>query len=51
MEDKNKISIKGLDMTLEMENDAYDIAFKALEKFSIEKDMALYIKEEFDRLY
>jgi len=32
--------VKGLDMTEDMENDAYEVAKKALEKFSIEKDMA-----------
>ncbi|EWS73708.1 cytoplasmic dynein light chain 2 (macronuclear) [Tetrahymena thermophila SB210] len=50
-EDKGKPVVKALDMTEEMENDAYEVAKKALEKFSIEKDMAQYIKLEFDRLY
>ncbi|EGR28858.1 neuronal nitric oxidse synthase protein inhibitor, putative [Ichthyophthirius multifiliis] len=50
-DDRNKISVKGLDMTTDMEADAYEIALKALDRFSIEKDMAQYIKNEFDRLH
>lgn len=48
---KGKPVVKGLDMTEDMENDAYEVARKALDKLSIEKDMAEYIKLEFDRLY
>ena len=33
------------------QQDAIDIATQALEKFSIEKDIAAYIKKEFDKKY
>ena len=44
-----KAIIKNVDMAEEMQQDAVDIATAALEKFSIEKDIAASIKKEFDR--
>ena len=35
----------------EMQKDAMDCAIQALEKYSVEKDIAAYIKEEFDKKY
>ncbi|KZP01854.1 hypothetical protein CALVIDRAFT_474724 [Calocera viscosa TUFC12733] len=38
-------------MSEEMQAEAIEITSKALEKFAIEKDIAAYIKREFDRRY
>ncbi|KAL5960755.1 Dynein light chain LC6 flagellar outer arm [Taenia solium] len=43
--------IKNADMDSTMRNDAVSIANEAFEKFSIEKDVAAYIKREFDKRY
>ncbi|KAL0237335.1 hypothetical protein PCE1_000732 [Barthelona sp. PCE] len=43
--------IKNADMSEDMQQDAIDCAQSALEKFNIEKDIASYIKKEFDRKY
>lgn len=40
--------IKSSDMTDEMQSDAISTAVQALEKFTIEKDVAAYIKKDFD---
>ena len=37
--------IKNQDMSEELKNDAVDIAKKAMEKHSVEKDIAAYIKK------
>lgn len=50
MTDKKAV-VKGADMTEEMQQDAIDIATQALEKYNIEKDVAAYIKKEFDKKY
>lgn len=34
-----------------MQADAIEIALQAMEKFNIEKDIAAYIKKEFDKKY
>ena len=34
-----------------MQQDAIDISTQALEKFNIEKDIAAFIKKEFDKKY
>ena len=36
---------------LDMQQDAIDISTQAMEKYSIEKDIAAYIKKEFDKKY
>ncbi|VDL19541.1 unnamed protein product [Hymenolepis diminuta] len=43
--------IKNADMDSEMQKAAVDVSFEAFEKFSIEKDVASYIKKEFDKRY
>lgn len=39
------------DLTEEMKDRAYDLAFVSLEKFAVEKDMADYIQTNFDEVY
>jgi hypothetical protein len=46
-----KAVIKNADMSEEMQADAVDCATQALEKYNIEKDIAAYIKKEFDKKY
>ncbi|VDL99481.1 unnamed protein product, partial [Schistocephalus solidus] len=46
-----KAVVKNADMTEEMQQDAVDLASTALEKYNIEKDIASYIKKEFDKKY
>ncbi|KAL0485058.1 dynein light chain [Acrasis kona] len=46
-----KAVVKNADMPEEVQNDAILVAQQALDKFSIEKDIAAYIKKEFDRKY
>jgi dynein light chain LC8-type len=36
------------DINEEMKSRAYDLAFRSLEKYSVEKDMADYIQSKFD---
>ena len=43
--------VKNVDMSDEMQTDAIDIATQALDRFNIEKDIAAYIKKEFDKKY
>ena len=45
----NKPVIKNVDMTEEMQQEAVEVARLALEKYPIEKDIAAYIKREFDK--
>ncbi|CAB9510799.1 Dynein light chain 1, cytoplasmic [Seminavis robusta] len=51
MSDQRKAVIKNADMEDKMQQDAVDIASKALSEYNIEKDVAAYIKKEFDRRY
>jgi dynein light chain LC8-type len=44
-----KAVVKNIDMSDEMQQESIDIASAALEKYSIEKDIAAQIKKEFDR--
>ncbi len=46
-----KAVIKNADMAEDMQQDAVDCATQALEKFNIEKDIAAFIKKEFDKKY
>ncbi|KAL8630022.1 hypothetical protein Q9189_004274 [Teloschistes chrysophthalmus] len=41
-----KAQVKSADMTDEMQQQAIDVASEAMEKFTIEKDIAQYIKKE-----
>jgi dynein light chain LC8-type len=46
---ERKTIIKNTDMSESMQQEAIDCATQALEKFNIEKDIAAYIKKEFDK--
>ncbi|WAR01659.1 DYL2-like protein, partial [Mya arenaria] len=48
---ERKAVIKNADMSEEMQQDAVDCATQALEKYNIEKDIAAFIKKEFDKKY
>jgi dynein light chain LC8-type len=43
--------IKNVDMVHVMQQDAVDCATFALDKYNIERDIAAYIKSEFDKKY
>jgi dynein light chain LC8-type len=45
------IVVKKVDMPDEIQADAIDIASQALDRFNTEKDIAAYIKQEFDNKY
>mmetsp|Transcript_16325 Transcript_16325/g.23620 ORF Transcript_16325/g.23620 Transcript_16325/m.23620 type:complete len:93 (-) Transcript_16325:782-1060(-) len=47
--DKSKCEVKAEDITEEMKEDAFALAVEALEKFTIEKDIAAFLKREFDK--
>jgi len=47
--EQRKAVIKNADMEDKMQQDAVDTASKALSEYNIEKDVAAYIKKEFDR--
>ena len=51
MSDARKAVVKNADMTEEMQQEAVDCATVALEKYNIEKDVAAYIKKEFDKKF
>ncbi|KAB2062852.1 hypothetical protein E1A91_A10G182100v1 [Gossypium mustelinum] len=44
-----KVIIKSADMKDDMQKEAVDIAISAFEKNNVEKDVAEYIKKEFDK--
>ncbi|KAK0153575.1 Dynein light chain 2, cytoplasmic [Merluccius polli] len=46
-----KAVIKNADMSEEMQQDAVECATQALEKYNIEKDIAAFIKKEFDKKF
>ena len=46
-----KAVVKNADMSEDMQQDAIEVATQAMEKFNIEKDIAAYIKKEFDKKY
>ena len=49
MDKERKAIIKNSDMTEDMQQDAINVATKAIDCYNIEKDIACYIKKEFDR--
>ena len=51
MSETKKAVIKNADMEENMQKEAVDVASQALDKFNIEKDIAAYIKKEFDKKY
>ncbi|XP_033628992.1 dynein light chain LC6, flagellar outer arm-like [Asterias rubens] len=48
---QKEVVIKNVDMDQEIQDYATDIARASLEKFNVEKDIAAYIKKEFDKAY
>lgn len=46
--DKLDAQVKSVDMTEEMQQQAIEVASDAMEKYTIEKDIAQHIKREFD---
>jgi dynein light chain LC8-type len=46
-----KVTIKSVDMADDMHAEALELAAQAMEKFHFEKDMAAFIKKEFDKKY
>mmetsp|Transcript_453 Transcript_453/g.864 ORF Transcript_453/g.864 Transcript_453/m.864 type:complete len:211 (+) Transcript_453:44-676(+) len=46
-----KAVIKNADMSEAMQQDAIDCATQALEKYNVEKDIATFIKKEFEKKY
>ncbi|PTU23315.1 hypothetical protein P175DRAFT_0432934 [Aspergillus ochraceoroseus IBT 24754] len=46
--DKLEPQIKSVDMSEDMQQEAVEVAIEAMEKYHIEKDIAQYIKREFD---
>lgn len=48
---ERKAIIKNCDMSEDMQQDAVDCASQAMDKFNIEKDIAAFIKKEFDKKY
>ncbi|CAH8481186.1 unnamed protein product [Schistosoma guineensis] len=46
-----KAIIKSVDMPDVMQQDAVDICAMAIKKYSMEKDIAAFMKKEFDRKY
>jgi len=46
-----KATIKNVDMSEEMQQASVDIASSALDKYTVEKDIAAQIKREFDKKY
>ncbi|XP_041377675.1 dynein light chain 2, cytoplasmic-like isoform X1 [Gigantopelta aegis] len=48
---ERKAVVKNADMSEEMQQDAVDCSTQAMEKYNIEKDIAAFIKKEFDKKY
>jgi dynein light chain LC8-type len=48
MSDRKPV-VKNIDMSDDLKNDAFDIATKALEKHTMEREIAGFIKKEFDK--
>ncbi|CCW62692.1 unnamed protein product [Phytomonas sp. EM1] len=46
-----KAIIKNVDMAEDMQADVIEVALQAQEKFNVEKDIAAFIKKEFDKKY
>eukprot|EP00223_Ostreococcus_mediterraneus_P008741 CAMPEP_0179707270 /NCGR_PEP_ID=MMETSP0937-20121108/4765_1 /TAXON_ID=548131 ORGANISM="Ostreococcus mediterraneus, Strain clade-D-RCC2593" /NCGR_SAMPLE_ID=MMETSP0937 /ASSEMBLY_ACC=CAM_ASM_000575 /LENGTH=94 /DNA_ID=CAMNT_0021580547 /DNA_START=20 /DNA_END=304 /DNA_ORIENTATION=- len=47
--EQRKPVIKAADMSEELQADAVSCALEALDKYNVEKDIAAYLKKEFDR--
>jgi len=48
---ERKAVIKNADMSDDMQQEAIDVALQAMDKYNVEKDIAAYIKKEFDKKY
>ncbi|XP_041377676.1 dynein light chain 2, cytoplasmic-like isoform X2 [Gigantopelta aegis] len=48
---ERKAVVKNADMNEDMQQEAVDCATQAMEKYNIEKDIAAFIKKEFDKKY
>lgn len=48
---ETKAVIKNADMSEEMQQNAIDVATQAITQYNIERDIAAYIKKEFDKKY
>ncbi|CAH8448652.1 unnamed protein product [Dicrocoelium dendriticum] len=48
---ERKALIKSADMSEEMQQEAADCCGEALDRFTMEKDIAAFIKKEFDRIH
>ncbi|ORX39253.1 dynein light chain 2, cytoplasmic-like protein [Kockovaella imperatae] len=48
---ETKAIIKNVDMSEDMSQRAIELAMQALEAYPVEKDTAMYMKKEFDRIY
>ncbi|MES1902979.1 MAG: Dynein light chain 2, cytoplasmic [Paramarteilia canceri] len=46
-----KVVVKNADMSEDMQSEAINATTAAMEKFNVEKDIAAYIKKEFDKQY
>ncbi|KAF9111894.1 Dynein light chain 1, cytoplasmic [Mortierella sp. AM989] len=44
-------TIKNADMTEEMQQEAVECAIRGFEKYTVEKDIAAFLKKEFDKKY
>ncbi|KAJ1993717.1 hypothetical protein H4R33_000572 [Dimargaris cristalligena] len=45
------VTVKSVDMSQEMQSDALEITNRAVEQFTMEKDIAAQIKREFDKKF
>lgn len=46
-----KVSVKSVDMSEGMQQEAIAVASRALESLTVERDIAAYIKKEFDKVH
>ncbi|VDN13745.1 unnamed protein product, partial [Dibothriocephalus latus] len=51
MAENMKLEIRSSDMTLEMQDSAVKMVVLAASRFTVEKDMAAFVKKEFDSLH
>ena len=51
MSDPKQPVIKNVDLPLDLQTAALNLAAQALKKYNVEKDIAKYIKQEFDAKY
>ena len=51
MATEKRAVIKNADMSEDMQSDAVQCMTQAMDKFNVEKDIAAYVKKEFDKKY